>query len=337
MAGKVGSSSLLPYVPGSTMERMAARTVLFVLFDDVQTLDLTGPLEVFAGAERAAPGTYDIRTASAGGAPVRSSSGLRLTPDGGLADAPAPHTLVVPGGYGTRRPQPDITAWLRDRAPRARRVVSVCTGAELLAGAGLLDGRRATTHWAYCAELARRHPAVEVDPDPIFIRDGDVATSAGVTSGIDLALALVEEDLGRDIALLIARHLVVFLRRPGNQAQFSAQLAAQTAQREPLREVQQWIDEHPGGDLSVDALAGRAGLSPRHFARAFRAETGVPPGRYVDGVRLEAARRLLEDSAYGVEEVARHCGYGTPESMRRAFVRALGASPAEYRRRFAAA
>ncbi|MFW6690777.1 GlxA family transcriptional regulator [Streptomyces sp. MAR4 CNX-425] len=329
---------------------MTARTVLFVLFDGMQSLDLTGPLEVFTGAERAAPGTYEIRTAAVGGGPVRTSSGLTLTPDGPLADAPAPHTLVVPGGDGgtpasegvaggggTRRPQPEITAWLRDRAPAAGRVVSVCTGAELLAGAGLLDGRRATTHWAHCAGLARRHPAVDVDPDPIFVRDGAVATSAGVTSGIDLALALVEEDLGRDLALTIARHLVVFLRRPGNQAQFSAQLAAQTAQREPLREVQRWIDEHPGGDLSVDALAGRAGLSPRHFARAFRAETGVPPGRYADGVRLEAARRLLEDSAYGVEEVARRCGYGTPEAMRRAFTRALGASPAEYRRRFAAA
>ncbi|WBB61374.1 GlxA family transcriptional regulator [Streptomyces sp. WMMC500] len=316
---------------------MAARTVLFVLFDDMQSLDLTGPLEVFAGAERATPGTYRIRTASVGGRPVRASSGLTLTPDGPLAGAPAPHTLVVPGGHGARRPQPEITGWLRDRAPAARRVVSVCTGAELLAGAGLLDGRRATTHWSYCEELARRHPAVDVDPDPIFVRDGDVATSAGVTSGIDLALALVEEDLGRDLALRIARHLVVFLRRPGNQAQFSTHLAAQTAQREPLRAVQQWIDEHPGGDLSVDTLAGRAGLSPRHFARAFRAETGVTPGRYVDGVRLEAARRLLEDSAYGVEEVARLCGYGTPEAMRRAFVRSLGASPAEYRRRFAAA
>jgi transcriptional regulator GlxA family with amidase domain len=313
---------------------MAQRTVLVVLFDGVQSLDVTGPLEVFAGAEKHTPGTYRIRTASRDGAPVRTSSGLTLVPDGTLADAPDPHTLLVPGGQGTRGPDRHLTDWLRDHGPRARRLVSVCTGAIRLAEAGLLDGRRATTHWAYCDKLARDHPAVEVDPDPIYIRDGDVSTSAGVTSGIDLALALVEEDLGRDAALTVARHLVVFLRRPGNQAQFSAQLAAQTAQREPLREVQQWITEHPAGDLGVESLAERARLSPRHFARAFHAETGMTPGRYVDQVRLEHARRLLEDTGDGVEEISRASGYGTPEAMRRAFVKALGVAPAEYRRRF---
>ncbi|MGW2717063.1 GlxA family transcriptional regulator [Streptomyces sp. NPDC001492] len=315
---------------------MPQRTVLLVLFDGVQSLDVTGPLEVFAGAELHTPGTYRLRTASLDGAPVRTSSGLTLVPDHGLADAPAPHTLLVPGGQGTRRPvrDPRLSDWLRTNGPRAERLVSVCTGAILLAEAGLLDGRRATTHWAYCDKLARDHPAVEVDPDPIYVRDGHVFTSAGVTSGIDLALALVEEDLGREAALAIARHLVVFLRRPGNQAQFSAQLAAQTARREPLREVQQWINEHPDGDLDVESLAARAALSPRHFARAFQAETGMTPGRYVDRVRLEHARRLLEDTADGVEEISRASGYGTPEAMRRAFVRTLGTAPAEYRRRF---
>lgn len=313
---------------------MAQRTVLFVLFDDVQSLDVTGPLEVFTGAEQHTPGTYRIRTASPDGGPVRTSSGLTVVPDHALADAPAPHTLLVPGGRGTRGPQPALTDWLREHGPRAQRLVSVCTGAILLAAAGLLDGRRATTHWAYCDKLARDHPAVEVDPDPIYVRDGQVATSAGVTAGIDLALALVEEDLGRDVALALARHLVVFLRRPGNQAQFSAQLAAQTAQREPLREVQRWITEHPGADLTVEALAARASLSPRHFARAFRTETGMTPGRYVDRVRLEHARRLLEDTGDGIEEISRACGYGTPEAMRRAFVKSLGTAPAEYRRRF---
>ncbi|MFM9592086.1 GlxA family transcriptional regulator [Streptomyces scabiei] len=310
------------------------RTVLVILFDGVQSLDVTGPLEVFAGAELHTPGAYRIATASLDGTPVRTSSGLTLVPDHSLAGAPAPHTLLVPGGHGTRNPAPEVVAWLRAHGPRATRLVSVCTGAILLAEAGLLDGRRATTHWAYCDTLARRHPAVEVDPDPIFVRDGYIATSAGVTSGIDLALALVEEDIGREAALAIARHLVVFLRRPGNQAQFSAQLAAQTAQREPLREVQQWITEHPGDDLSVERLAARARLSPRHFARAFQAETGTTPGRYVDRVRLEHARRLLEDTADGVEEISRACGYGTSEAMRRAFVKTLGTSPAEYRRRF---
>jgi len=213
-------------------------------------------------------------------------------------------------------------------------LVSVCTGAFLLAEAGLLDRRRVTTHWAYCATLAARFPEITVDPDPIFVRDGNVITSAGVTAGIDLALALVEDDLGRDAALDIARHLVVFLRRPANQAQFSTQLAAQLADREPLREVQRWIADHPAADLSVQTLAHRASLSPRQFARAFAAEVGMPPGRYVDRVRLETARRRMEDTSDGVEETARLCGYGTPEGMRRAFIRALGVSPAEYRRRF---
>ncbi|MER6301374.1 GlxA family transcriptional regulator [Kitasatospora sp. NPDC001539] len=315
---------------------MRARSVVIVLHEGVQSLDVTGPLEVFAGANAASgqPDAYRVTTASLGGGPVRSCSGLRLLPDADLAEVAAAHTLLVPGGQGTEDPDDALVARIRELAGRAERVVSVCTGAFLLARAGLLSGRRATTHWAYCEELARRFPDIAVDPDPIHVRDGHVATSAGVTAGIDLALALVEEDLGRETALLIARHLVVFLRRPGNQAQFSTQLAAQVAARQPLREVQRWIAEHPDADLSVEALARRSALSPRHFARAFAAEVGVTPGRYVDGVRLEAARRRLEDTDDGIEEIARSCGYGTPEAMRRAFVRTLAAPPAEYRRRF---
>ncbi|MFE0170746.1 GlxA family transcriptional regulator [Streptomyces sp. NPDC059002] len=316
---------------------MEQRTVLVVLFEGIQSLDVSGPVEVFAGAGHALgdPGRgYRIHTASVDGGPVRTSGGLTLLPDSALADAPAPHTLLVPGGSGTRPPDPGLIDWLREHGPRAERLVSVCTGAVRLAEAGLLEGRRVTTHWAYCDRLARDYPGIEVDPDPIYVRDGHVATSAGVTAGIDLALALVEEDHGREVALTIARYLVVFLRRPGNQAQFSAQLAAQTARREPLREVQQWIVEHPAENLSVDSLADRARLSPRHFARAFHAETGMTPGKYVERVRVEHARRLLEDTSDGVEEVSRACGYGTPEAMRRSFVKTLGASPAEYRRRF---
>jgi transcriptional regulator GlxA family with amidase domain len=314
------------------------RTVLIVLFDGVQSLDVTGPLEVFAGANRWQSGrdyspagpngpdgpAYQIRTASLDGRPVRTSSGLRLAPDESLRrheslrqDEGGPDVLLVPGGEGTRDADPDLVAWLSTHGPRARRLVSVCTGAFLLAEAGLLDRRRVTTHWAYCATLAARFPEITVDPDPIFVTDGHVTTSAGVTAGIDLALALVEDDLGRDAALDIARHLVVFLRRPANQAQFSTQIA-----------------DHPSADLSVETLASLASLSPRQFARAFAAEVGMPPGRYVDRVRLETARRRMEDTADGVEETARRCGYGTPEAMRRAFVRALGVSPAEYRRRF---
>jgi transcriptional regulator GlxA family with amidase domain len=314
------------------------RTVLIALFDGVQSLDVTGPLEVFAGArDHQGKRAYRVQTASLGGAQVRTSSGLVIVPDGDLRDqghADPPDLLIVPGGEGARRRNPDLVGWIRANAPPAKRVAAVCTGAFLLAEAGLLDGRRATTHWSYCDALRDQYPAVKVDPDPIFIKDGTVATSAGVTAGIDLALALVEDDLGRDVALAIARALVVFLRRPGGQAQFSAQLSAQVARRAPLRDVQQWIAEHPAGDLSVEALAGKASLSPRHFARAFAAEVGMPPGRYVERTRLEAARRHLEDTAEGIEQTARACGYRTPEAMRRAFTEALGVSPAEYRRRF---
>jgi len=314
---------------------VGSRSVLIVLFDGVQSLDVTGPLEVFAHAgEAVGPGGYEITAASVGGRAVRSGSGLSIGPDSDLTQAGPPHTLIVPGGAGTRAPQPELIGWLSRTGAGAERIVSVCTGAFLLAEAGLLAGRRATTHWSWCDVLARRYPDVMVEPEPIFVRDGHVATSAGVTAGIDLALALVEDDHGREVALSVARQLVVFLRRPGNQTQFSAQLRAQVAQREPLREVQHWIAEHPGADLSVDALAERARLSPRQFARAFAAETGTPPGRYVDRVRLEAARRLLEDSRDGVEQIARTCGYHTPEAMRRAFQQALNVSPAEYRRRF---
>ncbi|MFD5560434.1 GlxA family transcriptional regulator [Kitasatospora griseola] len=307
---------------------MTDRSVLFVLFDGVQSLDVTGPLEVLAAAG------YRIRTASPGGLAVRTSSGLRLMPDEDLAAAAPPHTLLVPGGPGTREPAAELVGRIAELATGAEKVASVCTGAFLLAEAGLLAGRRATTHWAHCEALARRFPDVTVDPDPIHVRDGRVTTSAGVTAGIDLALALVEEELGRELALSIAQHLVMFLRRPGGQAQFSTQLAAQLAVRRPLRDVQRWITDHPDADLSVEALARRASLSPRQFARVFTAETGTTPGRYVDGVRLEVARRRLEDSDDGIEQVARRSGYRNPEAMRRAFARTLAVSPVDYRRRF---
>jgi transcriptional regulator GlxA family with amidase domain len=210
----------------------------------------------------------------------------------------------------------------------------VCTGAFLLARAGLLDGRRATTHWASADQLARLYPDVQVDPDPIFLRDGQIWTSAGVTCGMDLALALVEEDLDREAALTIARHLVLFLRRPGNQSQFSATLAAQQPEREPLREVQRRVIEDVAAAHTVEAMAASASMSPRHFARAFRAETGLTPARYVERVRLEAARRRLEETAEPVAAVAASCGFGTAETMRRSFLRALDVGPAEYRRRF---
>jgi transcriptional regulator GlxA family with amidase domain len=269
--------------------------------------------------------------------PLRSSSGLRLVADRGFRDLRADvDTLLVAGGRGARAAAQEATllAWLKRMAPRVRRLGSVCTGTFILAAAGLLDDRRATTHWAYCDGLARLHPRIAVDPDPIFIRDGQVYTSAGVTAGMDMALALVEEDYGRHVALEVARQLVMFLRRPGGQSQFSSQLAVQTADREPLRELQAWIADHLVADLSVTTLADRVAMSPRHFARVFAAELGLTPARFVEVQRVEAARRRLEESADGVDLVAATCGFGCAEVMRRAFLRTVRVSPSDYRSRF---
>jgi transcriptional regulator GlxA family with amidase domain len=245
-------------------------------------------------------------------------------------------TLIVVGGnsaFETARDRVFVRAIAR-AAARSRRVASVCTGAFLLAAAGLLDGRRATTHWQACELLAHWYPAIEVAKDPIFVRDGDVWTSAGVTAGMDLALALVSDDLGRDVALGVARRLVMFVQRPGGQSQFSAQLGLQGAARDPIRELQAWIAEHPDGDLTVERLAHRVAMSPRHFARVFRDEVGVTPAVFVEAARVEVAQRLLETTAVPVEDVARAAGFGTVETLRRAFARRVGASPREYRDRF---
>jgi len=335
--------------------RQSPREVAILVYPGVQSLDVTGPLEVFSGANQLLAGAagsdrpstgsggarrgpaYRVQIVSPDGEPVRTSSGLTLLPDGAMEEVPARiDTLLVAGGAGSEALCGDraVLDWIAARARRARRVASVCTGAFALAAAGLLDDRRATTHWVAAAELARRHPRVRVDPEPIFVRDGNIWTSAGVTAGMDLALALVEHDLGREAALTIARHLVLFLRRPANQSQFSATLAAQTPQRDSLRDVQRFAVESLAADLSVQALAQRAHMSPRHFARSFRAETGITPARYVERLRLEAARRALEDTGEPLAAVAAGCGFGTPETMRRTFLRALGVGPAEYRRRF---
>ena len=316
------------------------RSVWVLGFEGAQVLDVTGPAEVFAMANRLEGGdAYDVKVVAPRGRPFGTSGTVTIAADGPLPARAAVDTLIVAGGAGVERALGDraLIAWLRRAASRARRVASVCTGAFLLAEAGLLDGRRATTHWSAGEELRRRYPAVEVDTDPIFVRDGPVSTSAGVTAGMDLALALVEEDLGRDAALEVARWLVLFLTRPGGQSQFSAQLASQLAERNPLRDVQSWIVEHPAEDLSVPALARRAAMSERNFARAFRREVGMTPGAYVEAVRVDRARMLLETSALPVEGVARECGFGTVETMRRAFARRMRVSPSDYRGRFRAA
>ncbi len=341
--------------------RAAPLRIALLAFDDAQILDITGPLEVFGRASRwlreeqgATGDRYTLELISAHGPVLTSSSGLRLVADTvlprrgavGTLDIVLPRrrsggtfdTLLIAGGRGVRHVAEDarVLSWVRAQAPRVRRLASVCTGAFVLAAAGLLEGRRAVTHWSECEELARLHPRVTVENDPIFVRDGHVYTSAGVTAGMDLALALVEEDCGRDVAMAVARELVLFLRRPGGQSQFSAQLSAQTAEREPLKDLQAWMADHPGDDLRIPALARRAAMSERHFRRAFTAEVGCPPARFVEQVRVEAARRSLEETTDGVDAIAARVGFGTSESMRRAFTRVLHASPTAYRERFQA-
>jgi len=320
---------------------MQPRRVVIVAFPGVQPLDVAGPAEVFSAATQLKPDAYSIEVVA------RSPDALR-TRSGAYAIVPATttgrcrgpiDTLIVAGGFGVQDAVADelLVGWVRSAARRSRRVTSVCSGAFLLAAAGLLDGRRATTHWAYCGELARRHPRIEVDPKPIFVRDGNVWTAAGVTAGIDLALALVEDDLGAEVARRAARWLVMFIQRPGGQAQFSSHLGATAATRTPLRELQGWIADHLDDDLRVEALAERSAMSTRNFARAFRRETGMTPAAYVEAVRVEAARQRLERSSEPVQQIAARTGFGTPETMRRAFARRVGVPPAEYRARFARA
>ena len=280
---------------------------------------------------------YSVELVASKAGPVEASSGLQIVASRRLRDVRGGvDTLLVAGGRGARTAAKDRTllAWLARMSPRVRRLGSVCTGAFVLAAAGLLDGRRATTHWGSCETLAKMHPATSIDPDPIFVRDGSVYTSAGVTAGMDLALALVEEDFGRHVALAVARQLVMFLQRPGGQSQFSTQLAVQRADREPLRELQLWIADHLSSDLSVEALAHRVAMSPRHFARVFSTELGMTPARFVEVQRVEAARRRLEESNDGVEAVAATCGFGGAEVMRRAFLRTIRVAPSDYRSRF---
>jgi transcriptional regulator GlxA family with amidase domain len=309
-------------------------------FPGSQILDIVGPHEVFGLANqlrKAAQPHYAISVVAPTRGPLSTSGGLSIVAHQNLADATgAVDTLIVGGAADLRTSlrDPRLVGWIRRTARRARRIASVCTGAFLLAEAGLLDGRRATTHWMACDALQRRFPKVRVERDPIFVRDGNVVTSAGVTAGIDLALALVEEDLGRELALLVARWLVIFLRRPGGQSQFSVQLSAQLAERDGLRDVQAWIAEHPDTDLSVPALARLAHMSPRNFSRAFRRETGITPATYVEAQRVEAARRLLETTARNTAEVAVACGFARVETMHRAFHRVVHVAPGAYRRHF---
>jgi transcriptional regulator GlxA family with amidase domain len=314
------------------------RRIEILAFRDVQLIDVAGPLQVFATANdlaRAAGRRAPYEPIAVADSPLAmSSAGLGLV----TQQLPKPHlpldTLVVAGGFGVYPACADgrLIGWIKARAKSARRVASVCSGAFLLATAGLLDGKRAATHWSRCREFAQRFPNVRLEPDPIFVRDGNIWTSAGITAGIDLALALVEADLGREIALAVARQLVVFLKRPGGQAQFSATLALQHGNAR-FENLHAWIADNLRGDLSVASLALASGMSERSFVRHYRQATGMTPARAVEQIRVEAARHTLE-LGLPVKRVAARCGFGSEETMRRSFLRLLGTSPQAYRDRF---
>lgn len=327
--------------------RPDAHLVVVLAYDGIQGLDLVGPLEVFAGATLALADTaphrppYRTVVVSVAGHPIETESLLSINThpvDDVLAEVRGSRvgTLVLPGGLGASVAASDgaLVDATRRLADEADRVVTVCTGAYLAAAAGLADGKRVATHWARAAALQRRFPALDVDPEPIFVRDGDLWSSAGVTAGIDLALAIVEHDHGAELAQTVARWLVMFLRRPGGQTQFATPVWSERADTEPIRQAQDLIDVDPAADLRVPLLARRVGMSERHFTRRFTDEVGSSPARYVTAVRVEAARRELEATGHTIETIARRCGFGTAETMRRTFTRRLGVSPDQYRRRF---
>ena len=318
---------------------MAARRIVFVIFDGLQPLDLAGPHEVFslAGA-LSADGAYQCQVAARAVGPVRAASGLLVHAGHAVSelDPAGIDTVMVVGGRGVDAACHDraLVEWLAVAGRMARRVTSVCTGVFLLAAAGLAEGRRVTCHWSRAADLATEYPGVTVDADPIFIRDGRIWTSAGVTAGMDLALALVEDDLGAAVAQQVARNLVLYLRRPGSQSQFSVPLWSAQPATDPIRAAVLAVHADPGARLGITDLAAHAGLSPRHLQRRFAAEMGTPPASYVERVRVESARRALTEGDDPVEAIARRCGFGTAETLRRVFQRRLGVAPSEYRDRF---
>ncbi|WP_210249988.1 GlxA family transcriptional regulator [Labrys sp. KNU-23] len=317
------------------------RTIAILALQGVQLLDVSGPMDVFAEANtQAGREAYRLRIVAQGAEAIRSSSGARLladivigTDDGGPVD-----TLLVAGSPNAAVTAPDeaVVAWLKRVAATTRRYGSVCAGAFVLAAAGLLAGRQVATHWAVADRLARAYPDIAVDPDAIHIRDGRLRTAAGVTAGLDLALALVEEDLGREIAMRVAAQLVMFFKRPGGQMQFSRREEAVPAGRSALQELQRWVVANPAERHSVASMAGRLGLSPRHFARLFVTEVGVTPAGWVEATRISVARRWLETSGSPPKQVAAACGFANADMLRRAFMRHVGVTPADYRKRFTA-
>ncbi|MGV8995480.1 MAG: GlxA family transcriptional regulator [Parvibaculaceae bacterium] len=326
----------------SQKSAVAPSRVMMLGFDEAQILDIAGPLQLFASATRP-DGTpaYSVELVAKSKGPVTTTSGLTLFASRGFdeiseADLKGLDTFLVSGGQGTRALEHDVATltFIARAAAQARRTASICTGSILLAASGLLDGKSATTHWAYASKLARDYPQVRVDGDAIFTRAGSVWTSAGVTAGMDLALALIEDDLGRDAALAIARYHVMYLMRPGGQSQYSAQLAAQAVDDERIAQVCAYIIDNPRADLTVPHLAGIAHMSERNFARRFAENAAMTPAHFVERARLDEARRRLSDARVPLERVAHEAGFGQAERMRRAFIKHLGVTPNRYRERF---
>jgi transcriptional regulator GlxA family with amidase domain len=316
------------------------RRILIVCLPPVQELDIAGPAGVFAKANRALRErgiAYEIELVTTDPElKISGEAGLKLLADRHYTDVSGPiDTLLTVGGSGAETIRdPDLANWLRAIAPRVHRLGSICTGAFLLAEAGLLNGRSATTHWRFAESLARRYPQVKVDPNPIWVQDGKIYTSAGITAGMDLAFALVEEDYGGVTALAVARDLVLFLQRSGNQSQFSVALSTQAPETKKLKELQVWLAENLRKDLSIPLLAERVAMSPRNFARLFAREIGMTPARYIERLRVEAARHLLERTDRGLDDIAGRCGFANYQVMRRAFVRQIAVTPGDYRLHF---
>lgn len=329
------------------MEVRPPHLVAIAVFPGVNAVDVAGPAEVFSMANIALPdgaASYDVRIVAADFGSVRTPSGLRLSIDHTFAELrEPPDTILVPGRVdigADHQPTAVVDArvrdWLREVGPKAGRVCAMCAGAHLAAAAGLLDGHRATTHWGTAPRLAADYPHVEVDPDPIFIRSGRVWTSAGITASLDLALALVREDLGEDVALRVAQFMVMFVQRPGGQSQFSAALSVPAGNRSDISDLRRWIADHLADDLSVGVLARRLAVTPRHLSRLFHTDIGLTPGEFVERMRVEYARRLLERTNLPSRRVAAESGLGSVETLHRVFRARLGTTPGEYRHRFKA-
>ncbi|HXW70362.1 MAG TPA: GlxA family transcriptional regulator [Methylocella sp.] len=319
------------------------RRIGILIFPNVEMIDVCGPLDVFCYADLWTrvrglandPGYQSLIIASKPG-PVTTMTGFQIVATHGYEDVEKLDTLIIAGGFGVEQACADskLLGWVKMMAPQVRRIVSICTGAFVLAAAGLLDNRRATTHWMYCEQLAAAYPLLRVEPNLIYLRDGHVYTSGGITSGIDLSLALIEEDLGQEVARVVAGTMVVFLRRPGGQTQFSPFLTGEAKSRHDIRALQAWIIANPTANLDVENLASRVAMSPRNFARLFRSETGMTPAKFVEQARVDAARCKLEQLPLPLENIASMCGFGTAERLRRSFQRVLNVTPQDYRARF---